>query len=211
MKASARMYLRPDCATADRRPAMGMLRAMAGAALLAAGVQAATVIPGDARRGEQLFDTEQCVQCHSVNGHGGSSAPDLGRRVDRNFTPAVMASLMWNHAPDMWTAMQQAGHREVVADARNRPPTCSPTSSRRATSKSPETPARGKQALHRQALRRMPRHRLGQRIRGAAGGQMGIAGRSHRAGAADVEPRRQNAAGHARKRWSRLRSSPRRS
>lgn len=88
---------------------MGMLRAMAGAALLAAGVQAATVIPGDARRGAQLFDTQQCVQCHSVNGHGGSSAPDLGRRVDRNFTPAVMASLMWNHAPNMWTAMRKQG------------------------------------------------------------------------------------------------------
>jgi len=79
------------------------------ACILPAAAQAANIIPGDARRGAQLFDSEQCVQCHSVNGHGGSSAPDLGRRVDRNFTPSVMASLMWNHAPGMWSAMHKQG------------------------------------------------------------------------------------------------------
>ena len=86
--------------------------AFAGILVSLAGVRtasAANIIPGDARRGAQLFDTEQCIQCHSVNGHGGSSAPDLGRRVDRNFTPAVMASLMWNHAPRMWAAMRKQG------------------------------------------------------------------------------------------------------
>jgi len=70
---------------------------------------AASIIPGDARRGEQLFDTEQCIQCHSVKGRGGDIAPDLARRVDRNYTPTVMASLMWNHAPDMWAAMKKHG------------------------------------------------------------------------------------------------------
>jgi len=88
---------------------MSKLRAMAAGVLLAAGVQAASIIPGDARRGEQLFQTEQCVECHSVNGKGGSAAPDLGRRVDRNYTPVVMASLMWNHAPNMWSAMEKKG------------------------------------------------------------------------------------------------------
>jgi mono/diheme cytochrome c family protein len=70
---------------------------------------AANIIPGDARRGEQLFDTEQCIQCHSVKGKGGNIAPDLASRVDRNYTPTVMASLMWNHAPDMWAAMKKHG------------------------------------------------------------------------------------------------------
>lgn len=69
----------------------------------------ATVISGDARHGEELFTSEGCVQCHSVNGKGGRSAPDLGRRVDRNFTPTMMASLMWNHAPAMWSAMKSRG------------------------------------------------------------------------------------------------------
>jgi len=70
---------------------------------------AAGIIPGDARRGEQLFDTENCIQCHSVKGKGGNLAPDLATRIDRNFTPSVMASLMWNHAPDMWSAMKKHG------------------------------------------------------------------------------------------------------
>jgi len=70
---------------------------------------AADVSGGDARRGEQLFQTEQCIQCHSLNGRGGHMAPDLSRRVDRDYTPTVMASLMWNHAPDMWAAMKREG------------------------------------------------------------------------------------------------------
>src|SRR6266567_5152531 len=73
----------------------------------------AAIIPGDARRGEQLFDTEQCIQCHSVKGRGGNLAPDLAKRVDRNYTPTVMASLMWNHAPDMWAAMKKHGITQV--------------------------------------------------------------------------------------------------
>ena len=78
--------------------------------MLAGGVAlAATIVPGDARRGQQLFETEQCVRCHSFNGKGGAVAPDLARRIDRNFTPALMASVMWNHAPAMWDGMRKAG------------------------------------------------------------------------------------------------------
>jgi mono/diheme cytochrome c family protein len=88
---------------------MGIFRiaVLGGVIIGAAGAQ--TVIPGDARRGEQLFRSESCVECHSLNGRGGKTAPDLGKRVDRNYTPAVMASVMWNHAPAMWTAMRQRG------------------------------------------------------------------------------------------------------
>ena len=90
---------------------MFMLRVIAVGALAVWSALAASIIPGDARRGEQLFQTQQCIQCHSLKGQGGSLAPDLRQRVDRNLHPAVMASLMWNHAPDMWAAMKQAGHR----------------------------------------------------------------------------------------------------
>lgn len=80
------------------------------AGLLAAGsIWAASAPAGDARRGEQLFQSEQCVQCHSFQGKGGSTAPDLAKRIDRNYTPSVMASLMWNHAPAMWGAMKKQG------------------------------------------------------------------------------------------------------
>lgn len=66
------------------------------------------IIPGDAQRGAQLFESQRCVTCHSVAGKGGKAAPDLGQRTARGFTPSVLASLMWNHAPQMWSAMERA-------------------------------------------------------------------------------------------------------
>ncbi|MBZ5636346.1 MAG: c-type cytochrome [Acidobacteriia bacterium] len=68
-------------------------------------LHAATVV-ADSARGAELFDTLSCVQCHSINGKGGTVAPDLGRRIDRNFTPASLAATMWNHAPAMWASMR---------------------------------------------------------------------------------------------------------
>jgi mono/diheme cytochrome c family protein len=67
------------------------------------------VIPGDSARGAKLFQTQQCVRCHAVNGNGGKVGIDLGRSVSRNYTPAQLASTMWNHAPVMWGAMQASG------------------------------------------------------------------------------------------------------
>ena len=40
-----------------------MLRMIGVGALVAWSSTAASIIPGDARRGEQLFETEQCIQC----------------------------------------------------------------------------------------------------------------------------------------------------
>src|ERR1051325_11520702 len=67
------------------------------------------VIPGDSSRGAQIFEKEQCIHCHAVNGRGGKVGIDLGRAVPRHYTPAYLASTMWNHAPVMWSAMEQAG------------------------------------------------------------------------------------------------------
>jgi mono/diheme cytochrome c family protein len=66
----------------------------------------ADTLPADSARGARLFESEQCIECHSVNGKGGHTAPDLGRALDRNFTPMTLASTMWNHAPTMWSAMR---------------------------------------------------------------------------------------------------------
>lgn len=74
-----------------------------------AGAAVPPVIPGDSERGAKLFENERCVQCHSVNGKGGKMGMDLSARVDRGFTPALLASAMWNHAPVMWAAMEGAG------------------------------------------------------------------------------------------------------
>jgi mono/diheme cytochrome c family protein len=82
---------------------MALGLAVAGSAL------GASIVSGDARRGEELFQTQQCIHCHSFNGKGGTIASDLSRRIDRAYTPAVMASLMWNHAPKMWSTMSREG------------------------------------------------------------------------------------------------------
>ena len=88
-----------------------MFRRLLICGFISLGVRAAVlpVVPGDSERGEKLFETERCIQCHSVDGKGAKTAPDLGKQVDRSFTPASLASTMWNHAPVMWAAMQGAG------------------------------------------------------------------------------------------------------
>src|ERR1019366_9530066 len=82
--------------------AMNRILLIAWATITAAN---AAIDPADSVRGEQLFTSLHCIQCHSVNGNGGHVAADLGLRVDRNFTPAMLAGTMWNHAPTMWAAM----------------------------------------------------------------------------------------------------------
>src|SRR5215472_7641858 len=85
------------------------LRIWAAGILATGRLLAAGDIVGDARRGEQIFLTERCDRCHSINGQGNPIAQDLGTHVGRDFTPTVMASLMWNHAPEMWAAMKAQG------------------------------------------------------------------------------------------------------
>jgi mono/diheme cytochrome c family protein len=68
-----------------------------------------SLLPGNADRGKDLFRTLNCGVCHSIGGEGGKSAPDLGRGVERGFSPYVLAGLLWNHAPVMWAAMERQG------------------------------------------------------------------------------------------------------
>ena len=62
---------------------------------------------GEAERGAKLFyGDKQCSICHTVNGRGGSLAPDLTR--DRPETPTMgwLISKLWNHGPVMWRRMR---------------------------------------------------------------------------------------------------------
>jgi cytochrome c551/c552 len=77
---------------------------------------AQTALPGDAQNGAAIFKSEGCVNCHSVNGEGGKGAPDLGKRTAREYSPAMMAGLMWNHAPAMWSAIEKQGGAKPALD-----------------------------------------------------------------------------------------------
>jgi mono/diheme cytochrome c family protein len=66
-------------------------------------------LPADSARGERLFETLHCIECHKIYGRGGTSAPDLGRMMNRDFSPSSLAATMWNHAPRMWAAMRAQG------------------------------------------------------------------------------------------------------
>jgi mono/diheme cytochrome c family protein len=63
---------------------------------------------GDPDRGRLLLRDKGCLACHSLNGRGGTNAPDLAavRGVD---SPGGMAASLWNHAP----AMYESGIGEV--------------------------------------------------------------------------------------------------
>jgi cytochrome c2 len=74
-------------------------------AILAASALSTATIEMDSGRGQRVFESEACVQCHAIDGKGGHVAPDLGRVLNRSFTPAALASTMWNHAPTMWATM----------------------------------------------------------------------------------------------------------
>jgi mono/diheme cytochrome c family protein len=84
--------------------------------LIPAAASYAEMLPADSARGERLFESEHCIECHSVNGKGAHIAPDLGPRLDRGFTPATLASTMWNHAPTMWSAMRARNVQAISID-----------------------------------------------------------------------------------------------
>jgi len=70
---------------------------------------AAAQAPGDARRGGVLLREAECLGCHTFDGAGKGTAPDLGRRTADAFTRTQFAALMWNHAPTMWGMMHGSG------------------------------------------------------------------------------------------------------
>jgi cytochrome c2 len=83
------------------------LRLLAGWLLLSAAAAAATIPDMDSARGEQVFVSAGCIQCHVLNGRGGHVGPNLLSVLDRAFTPSELAATMWNHAPTMWSRMSE--------------------------------------------------------------------------------------------------------
>ncbi len=60
-------------------------------------------------RGKKLFVDKGCIACHAVNGVGGHDAPPMDDHVKREYmNPFDFAARMWNHAPAMIAAQEDA-------------------------------------------------------------------------------------------------------
>jgi cytochrome c2 len=62
-------------------------------------------LPRDPLQGQKLFGEKLCSRCHSIQGVGGSTGPDLGEIHLGSFMD--IASKIWNHLPRMNEAFRQ--------------------------------------------------------------------------------------------------------
>ena len=64
------------------------------------------LVPGDARKGWQIFSEKGCIQCHGMGEKGKIIiAPDLSKTLPVHLSSGGLAAAMWNHAPEMWEKM----------------------------------------------------------------------------------------------------------
>ena len=66
-------------------------------------------------RGKKIFVSKGCVACHAINGVGGHDAPamDAHKMKDRLMNPFDFAAKMWNHAPGMIAAQEDAFGEQI--------------------------------------------------------------------------------------------------
>ena len=60
--------------------------------LLAGTAGAATVPEMDSARGDRVYESQGCVDCHRLRGRGGATGPDLGRTIGRAKNPEDFAA-----------------------------------------------------------------------------------------------------------------------
>jgi cytochrome c2 len=77
-------------------------------------IEAAAAEPaGDAARGKTLFAESRCISCHTVEGKGNGSAPELGKIASRATRPWLIAFLRDPHAFNPQTPMPRYGFSDV--------------------------------------------------------------------------------------------------
>jgi cytochrome c len=65
-------------------------------------------------RGKELFVSKGCVACHAINGVGGHDAPPMDAHRGMGLVnPFDFAAMMWNHAPAMVAAQEEALGEQV--------------------------------------------------------------------------------------------------
>lgn len=67
------------------------------------------LLPADPKRGWSLFQKKGCINCHAIQGEGGTTAPDLGTGRPLAPTLTQVAAQMWDHSPAMWAQMKAKG------------------------------------------------------------------------------------------------------
>ncbi len=70
----------------------------------------------DPLAGSDVFESKGCVECHAVNGIGGTSASDLGQ-ISRRRSFYELAATTWNHLPIMGERMRERGLQYPEMDA----------------------------------------------------------------------------------------------
>ena len=68
----------------------------------------------NAEKGKRIFVEKGCISCHSVNGIGGHDAPAMDAHQKMEYVnPFDFAARMWNHAPGMIAAQEDAFDEQV--------------------------------------------------------------------------------------------------
>jgi len=70
--------------------------------------------PGSPRRGQQLFTSKKCVECHTVAGKGGHGGPDLTAPPGAAASVASVAAAMWNHSEGMGEELKRRGMADIT-------------------------------------------------------------------------------------------------
>jgi cytochrome c2 len=78
-------------------------------AIMVIPVLASETNSGNSSAGQQLVQDLNCTTCHALAGKGAGMAPDLGRAVARNYSPAYVAGKIWSHAPAIWSRLRGQG------------------------------------------------------------------------------------------------------
>lgn len=64
----------------------------------------------NADRGPTVLKEQGCTNCHAIGKSGTTvTATALSRALNREYTPAGLTATLWNHAPQMWSAMAAKG------------------------------------------------------------------------------------------------------
>ncbi len=65
-------------------------------------------------RGKEIFVSKGCVACPAINGVGGHDAPPMDAHRDMGLVnPFDFAAMMWNHAPAMVAAQEEAFGEQI--------------------------------------------------------------------------------------------------